>query len=208
VFVSSIGVNGSHTTGRPFVEADPPAPEDFYSVTKWEAEQVLQDCAAGFGLVVVRPTLVAGAGAPGNLEQLVRLIRGGLPVPVLGPDNRRNLIGVRSLAELLSLTCVHPAAVGRLFLAADDPPLSVAEMATEIASGLQRKVRLLRLPRAPVRAAATLFGRSRAFARVGESLLVDARAARSTLGWRCDYSVRAELRELGNCARLSSSALK
>ncbi len=210
VFVSSIGVNGSHTLHSPFVEQDAPAPSDFYSVTKFEAEQsLLRSCeGSSMQLVIIRPTLVAGPGAPGNLERLVRFIRSGFPVPIIGSGNIRSLIGVRSLADLLALACVHPAAMGRTFLAADDPPLPLADIAIEIGKGMQRKARLLRLPRAPLRGLAFLSGRSRDFARLGESLVVDSSSARRALGWRTNYPIYDELRETGAAACLANKALK
>ncbi len=48
VFVSSVKVNGEETpTGRPFREADTPAPEDLYGVSKREAKDGLQASKAG-----------------------------------------------------------------------------------------------------------------------------------------------------------------
>jgi nucleoside-diphosphate-sugar epimerase len=210
VFVSSIGVNGSHTPYGPFNEKDAPAPADFYSSTKYEAEQVLHRVCEGSAmqLVVIRPTLVTGPDAPGNLQRLVKIIRSGLPVPIIGSGSRRSLIGVRSLADLLVLACVHPAAAGRTFLAADEPPLSVADIATEIGKGMHKNVRLLRLPRAPLKGLAFLVGRGRDFARLGQSLVVDSSAARETLGWRTSRPIQDELRETGAAARLASKASK
>ncbi len=210
VFVSSIGVNGSHTTGEAFVETDAPAPGDFYSTTKLEAEQVLHRCceASSLELVVVRPTLVAGPDAPGNLSRLGHLIRRGLPIPYIAGGSCRNLIGVQSLAELLILACLHPAAAGRTFLAAEDPPLSVPQIATEIGAGLQLKARLLKLPRGVLKRLAALAGRSRDFARIGESLLVDATAARQSLGWLSRCPVESELRQVGAAMRLNNRSLK
>jgi len=203
VFVSSIGVNGSHTRSGPFTERDAPAPSDFYSSTKYDAELALhRSCdESSMQLVVIRPTLVAGRGAPGNLQRLVRIIRSGFPVPIIGSGASRSLVGVRSLADLLVLACNHPAAAGRTFLAADDPPLPFADIAIEIAQGMQRKVRLLKLPRTPLKALALLSGRRRDFARLGQSLVVDSSAARETLGWQTRIPIHDELRETGAAAR-------
>ena len=208
VFVSSIGVNGSYTRCGPFIEQDAPAPSDFYAVTKYEAEQALhRSCdRSSMQLVIIRPTLVAGPGAPGNLERLVRIIRLGLPVPIVGSGARRSLIGVRSLADLLVLACIHPAAANRTFLAADNPPLPFADIAIEIAKGMRRKVRLMKLPRAPLKALALLSGRGRDFARLGQSLVVDSSAARQSLGWRTTISIQDELREIGAAARSGREA--
>lgn len=209
VFVSSIGVNGSYTRNKPFSEEDVPAPADFYSETKLAAEQALRHCTQGSSLegVIIRPTLVVGPGAPGNVSRLARLILRGVPVPYVY-ETRRNLVGVRSLADLLVLACTHPAATGRTFLAAEDPPLSVAEIATEVASGLGKKVRLVKLPRRPFRTLAMLAGRSRDFARIGESLRVDAAAARLSLGWAPRFPVRHELHQVGEAMRSFRRSLK
>lgn len=210
VFVSSIGVHGSHTVATTFAATDTPAPVDFYAQTKWQAEQRLRAVCAGPGmeLVVVRPTLVAGAGAPGNLERLARLIRRGLPVPVVSGDARRHLVGVRSLAQLLCLACTHPAAADQVLLAADDPPFSAAEMAAAIAKGMGKRARLVRLPMVLLGPIAALAGRGRDLTRIGSPLLVDAAPARAALGWRAAVTVQEELEALGRAACSASSPRK
>jgi len=208
VLVSSIGVNGSQTYDRPFTESDQPAPSDFYARTKLQAEQCVLRLCRGSTMepVVVRPTLVAGAGAPGNLQRLAMLLRKGVPLPLAGIGNQRSLVGVRSLAELLALCCVHPAAAGRLFLAADVPPLSTTEIAVEIAEGLGVRPPTLILP-GPLLKCAGVFGSSRrAMTRLFGSLVVDSTAARTALGWRSGISIHAELRSLGHAARKASRA--
>ncbi len=204
VFVSSIGVNGAFTPeGKPFSSADAPAPSDFYALTKLEAEQRLaRICdASSMQLVIVRPTLVAGAGAPGNLARLADLIRKGIPIPLAVPEGRRHLVGVKALGNLLALSCVHEAAAGRVLLAAEDPALSAAEMAIEIARGLQVKPRLWRVPSVVLKAAGKLTGRSRDVARLCESLLVDTTTTQRVLGWESPRTIQSELHELGAALR-------
>ncbi|MBA4267493.1 MAG: UDP-glucose 4-epimerase, partial [Comamonadaceae bacterium] len=54
IFISSIKVNGEQTlSGQAFSEADKPAPNDPYGVSKWEAEQALHAVATETGLEVV-----------------------------------------------------------------------------------------------------------------------------------------------------------
>ena len=56
VYISSIKVNGEETNERHFKADDIPAPEDFYGISKWEAEQVLQKigCNSKLGIVIIR----------------------------------------------------------------------------------------------------------------------------------------------------------
>ena len=61
VFVSSIKVNGEQTSAtQSFTELDEPSPQDFYSISKWQAEQALRHIAqeTGLEIVIVRPPLV------------------------------------------------------------------------------------------------------------------------------------------------------
>ena len=75
IYMSSIGVNGNHNTD-PFMEADKPNPQGPYALSKYEAEQKLVALAKETGLevVIIRPPLVYGYGAPGNFGNLLRWI--------------------------------------------------------------------------------------------------------------------------------------
>ena len=68
VFVSSIGVNGAATSHKPFTSEDQAQPHSPYAQSKYEAELGLQALAAetGMEVVIIRPPLVYGPGAPGN----------------------------------------------------------------------------------------------------------------------------------------------
>jgi len=65
-----------------FSEKDVPGPQNPYSISKWEAEQVLRDVAADTGLevVVLRPPLVYGPGVRGNFLRLLRIVLMGIPL--------------------------------------------------------------------------------------------------------------------------------
>ena len=84
VYISSIGVNGLCTDqGQSFSETDIPQPHNAYATSKWEAEQALISIARETGLqvVIVRPPLVYGGGAPGNFAQLLSVVAKGIPLP-------------------------------------------------------------------------------------------------------------------------------
>ena len=103
VFLSSIGVHGAETFGRPFGAADAPAPHSAYARSKLEAEQALHAIARRHGLevVVLRPPLVYGPHAPGNFATLVRAVRRGVPLPLGAVRNRRSLVGLDNLVDLI-----------------------------------------------------------------------------------------------------------
>lgn len=195
VFVSSVKVNGEATTGRPFTEADVPAPLDAYGVSKHEAEEELKDIGreSGMEIVVVRPTLVYGPDVKGNFLSLLHWLRRGLPLPLARCDNRRSFTGLTNLVDLLIQCVLHPAAANETFLAADGEDLSTPELLRRMARALGRKARLLPFPPAMLRVAAGVVGRPGVYERLCGSLRVDASKARELLGWRPPLTVDEEL---------------
>jgi nucleoside-diphosphate-sugar epimerase len=199
VFVSSIKVNGERTLGRPFSEADPPAPEDAYGVSKLEAEQALQRVAAATGLeaAIVRPCLVYGPGVRGNLGRLLAMIERGVPLPLASVDNRRSLIGLTTLCDLLARCITHPSAAGETWLASDGEDLSTPELIRALAAGAERTARLVPFPPRWLELAARLAGARGAYERACGSLQADSSKARRSLDWRPPLSAMEGLRLTG-----------
>ncbi len=199
VFVSSIGVHGELTTGRPLRETDVPAPESPYARSKLEAEQALRRICrdAGMELVVVRPPIVCGPGAPGNYQRLMRLIARGVPMPFGGVRNLRSTIGVENLAALLVRCAEHPAAAGQTFLAADVPDFATPDLIRTIARGMGVRARLWSVPMPVFRAATTLGFMAGSLNKLIGSLRIDGSAARSMLGYELVRPVEESLILMG-----------
>ncbi len=199
VYVSSIKVNGESTQGQPFRPGDTPNPQDPYGRSKLEAEQVLsRGCAdAGLELCVVRPPLVYGPGVKGNMLRLMKLVRRGAPLPFRGLHNRRSIVAVDNLARLLERCAVHPGAIGKTFLAADNGPLLTEQIVRYIAEGMERTPRLLPVPVGLLRLAGRLTGRSAEVNRLVGSLEVDAADARDRLDWQPAVDSAHALRAMG-----------
>jgi nucleoside-diphosphate-sugar epimerase len=183
VFVSTIKVNGESTTTQPFRADDEPHPCDDYGRSKLAAELGLREIP-GIEPVIIRPPLVHGPGAKGNLARFCRLARAGLPVPFGAIDNRRDLVGVVNLANLIERCVWHPAAKGEVFLAADGEPLSTPELFRTIAEALGRPARMIRVPVALMRVVARPLGFGAEFDRLTQSLEIDATKTRQQLDWR------------------------
>jgi nucleoside-diphosphate-sugar epimerase len=196
VFMSTIKVNGEATApGRPFRADDVPAPGDPYGIAKAEAEAELATIAVrtGLELVVIRPPLVHGPGAKGNLAALMVLIARGLPLPLASVDNRRSLVGVANLADLVRTCLVHPDAPGKTFLVRDDSDLATPELIRRLARAMGRPARLLPCPPGLLRTAAAAVGRKGMASRLLGSLEVDDGLTRATLGWQPPVSLDAGL---------------
>lgn len=186
VLVSSIGVNGNATHGKPFTEDDAPAPAEAYARSKLRSEHEVRDVLEGFAtsLVVVRPPLVDGPDAPGNMAKLRKAVVRGWPLPLASIANRRSFIGVDNLVDFLVLCVSRGEAAGELFVVADGEDLSTPQLVRRIAKRLGKPARLFPFPPAVLVALATMLGRERAARSLCESLQVDASKARRVLGWK------------------------
>lgn len=185
VFVSTVKVMGESNRDGPFRETDAPAPEDAYALSKWAGERALLDvCRQGrLAPVILRPPLVYGPGAKGNMLALLRLCRVAPPLPLAGIDNRRSLIAAANLADAL-LACVrHPKAAGQTYFVRDDEDVSTPELVRRLARALGRPARLFAMPTGVIRYSALLAGRAAVAARLIESLQVDDEKIRRELGW-------------------------
>lgn len=186
VFVSSVKALGDgRADGRPYSEADAPAPRDPYGVSKWEAEQALREIAGrtGMEVVVVRPPLVYGPGVKGNFAALLRLVARGVPLPFGAIGNRRSLIGVENLADALRLCLEHPQAAGETFLVRDGEDVSTPDLVNRLAGAFGRPARLVPVPPAVLRLGLGVLGKGAAADRLLGSLTVDDARLRSRLGW-------------------------
>jgi nucleoside-diphosphate-sugar epimerase len=197
IYVSSIGVCGAATHGRPFTELDEPRPSGPYAVSKWEAEKKLAGLAASRALevVVVRPALVYGPHAKGNLESLLKLVASGLPLPLGGLRNPRHFIGLDNLCDLLIHCISHPGAAGSLFLAAEPEPRSTAELVEVISRAMHGSARVWKCPAWLLSAGAALIGREGELRKMNVELQVDAGKAMRILEWRPPVPFEHEIYE-------------
>lgn len=195
VFVSSVKIHGEASTGRPFAPADVPAPLDPYGKSKLEAERALQAWSArtGMELVIVRPPLVYGPGVRANFLRLMQLVKLGLPLPLGALDNRRSMVALDNLVDLLILCSHHPAAPGQVFLVSDDHDVSIAELLRALSAAMGQRSRLLPVPARWLAGAAALCGKSAQASRLLGSLQVDISQTRRILGWTPPASMEASL---------------
>src|SRR5690554_957115 len=197
IFLSSIKVNGELTEpGRPFTSHDSPSPADPYAVSKAEAEAGLLQVAkqTGMALVIVRPVLVYGPGVKGNFQRMMLWVERGRLLPLGAVDNRRSLVALDNLVDLIA-TCVdHPAAAGQIFLVSDGKDLSTPEMLRHMGQALGRPVRLAWLPVAWLKVGAALLGKRDVAQRLCGSLQVDMEHACKTVGWMPPVSVEQGFR--------------
>jgi len=198
VFISSIKVNGEATKlGIPFSADDIPAPLDPYGVSKMEAEQGLREIAAqtGMEVVIIRPPLVYGPGVKANFRAMMHWLTRGVPLPLGAIHNRRSLVALDNLVDLIVSCLDHPAAANQTFLVSDGEDLSTTQLLRRMGRALGKPVRLIPVPPALIKVGATLMGKRAVAQRLCDSLQVDISKTRRLLGWSPLLSVDEGLKK-------------
>lgn len=199
VFVSSIKVNGEATTlGQPFSADGVPVPVDPYGISKMEAEQALRELAlqTGMEVVVVRPPLVYGPGVKANFRALMRMVGRRIPLPLGAIEgNRRSMVALGNLVDLLATCASHPAAGDQTFLVSDDEDLSTTQLLRRVGRAMGRPARLLPVPASWLERSAAMLGRDSVAQRLCGSLQVDICRTKRVLEWAPPISVDEGLRQ-------------
>lgn len=193
IFLSSIKVNGEETAaGRPFGPDDPPAPRGPYAISKAEAEGELRAVSERTGMLVtiVRPVLVYGPGVRANFAALGKLARSRVPLPLGSVRNRRSMVYVENLVDLLAKLVLGEVKGGSVFLASDGAPVSTAELVRMMSEAQGKQARLVNVPPLILETVASLVGRREIANRLLGSLETDADHLLAA-GWVPPYTMAA-----------------
>jgi len=193
VFLSSVKVNGEAThERRPFTADDAPAPEDPYGLSKHEAEQA-----------IILPPLVYGPGVKANFESMMRWLARGVPLPLAAVnENRRCLVALDNLVDLI-VTCLnHLAAANQTFLVSDGEDLSTVQLLKRMGTAMGHPARLFYLPTVLLKLGTTTLNKPDIYQRLCGSLQLDIAKTRQLLGWNPPVSVDEGLRRAAEGFRL------
>ena len=144
VFVSSIRAQSGTRADHPLTESDPPRPTEAYGRSKLAAEEAVR--ASGVPYTILRPVLVYGRGAKGNLASLLRLTRLPLPLPFGRLENKRSLLGVDNLIAAIRFALEAERAANEMFIVSDTQSVSVADIVSICRAAIGRKPNLLPIP--------------------------------------------------------------
>ena len=196
VFLSTIKVNGELSGDQAFSYDDSPNFHDAYSQSKYEAECGLREIAGATGMdvVIIRPPLVYGPGVKGNFKSLLGLTKRRLPLPLGLIQNRRSMVALGNLIDLISTCIEHPNAANQTFLVSDDHDLSTTELVTKLGEASGRPARTVPCPQLLFKLGAKLLGKKALADRLLGSLQVDIGHTKETLGWTPPITVEQGLR--------------
>lgn len=144
LFASSLAAAGPTVLGHPLTEQDPCRPVDPYGEAKYEAERFLQE--ASFPVTSFRPALVFGPRDSATLA-FYRMAKFGVGFALAGPPQELSFIHVADLVDGLIAMMGDTTSEHRTFFVASEAPMDSVSLWSSLSSAMERKVRVIRLPR-------------------------------------------------------------
>lgn len=192
IFISTIKVFGERSVltangnVHRFTENDIPEPVGLYAMSKFEAEQAIQDiCNKNNQMqyLILRPPLIYGPHVKANFLRLINLVSKGIPLPFASIDNKRSLLYVDNLNQVILAALARPEAIRNNTYVVSDVDVSLPQLIREISGHFDKKTKLFSLPVPLLHLAGYLTGRKLLIDRLVESLLVDSTKITQELGW-------------------------
>lgn len=193
VFLSSIRAQCGATSADAQTERTAPEPTEGYGRSKLQAEALIRKWLPQ--ATILRPALVVGDDAKGNLATLLKLARLPLPLPFAGLNAPQAMVARDALIEAVQLALREEAMGGETYVVAQDPHPTLAGVIAEMRRGQGRGAGLLPCPAWLLAFPLRLAGRGEMAERLTGGLRVDAAKLRAA-GWRPAVGVPAVLRRM------------
>lgn len=134
IFISTLNVYGSQPGNMDTEDSRPLIGDSPYSDSKIKAEEFLTEWCKEHNVVlgILRPSLLAGKGAPGNLGAMIHGIKTGMYCSIAGGKAKKSVLMVDDIARLVPLV----AEKGGAYNVCDDHNPSFGELEATIAAQL------------------------------------------------------------------------
>ncbi len=200
IFLSTIGVCGSETI-KQFNEKSPTNPKTLYAKSKLEAEKYLISLAkeSKTKLIIIRPPMIIGPGAPGNFDKLVNAINRNLPLPLKSVEfNKKSFLSITNLNDFIYRFLSTEYFKNDLFVLADSQYYSTSYFVELLCHSLKKKNILVPFPPSLLKKLLQIIGKEELSIKLLSNMQIDSSYARKSLEWNPPISTETELE---NCFR-------
>lgn len=162
---------------------------DNNTIVKYFSEEFIKSFVSNY--VILRLPAVYGPGVKANFSSLFKLVKKNIPLPFGAINsNRRSLISIYNLVDLIKVCTEHPKACNQTFLVSDGYDLSTTAMVKLMSDVQAVKPFLVPVPVWVLKLIGKLTGKSDMISRLTDSLHVDTTHTQNTLGWKPPFVVK------------------
>lgn len=196
IFISSVGAQTGSMREGILTEKDANQPQRNYGRAKLLAEEAIRIIyGQDKRYTILRPVLVYGKGAGGNLERLVKLARLPLPLPFANQTNKRHLLDREALCDAICHVLKTPATDGETYLVADQSAVTIADIISALRQGMGRRPMLVPCPPIVLELMARLAGQQQSLQALTGSLMVSSEKLTQT-GWHAPTDTKIRLQNM------------
>ena len=196
IFVSTSVVYGHQSdVDTPFLVNDSLQSDSPYAASKVAAEASLQTLSKQHQLTytIIRSPLVYGPSVKANFLSMLQWVNSGVPLPLGSARNLRSLVGIRNLIDLIENCVTNDAAKNQIFNVSDDHDVSTTDLLKMIATSMDKRARLVKIPLTVLRLGSLLIGKPRAYDGLCGSFQLDVSQTKQKLGWKPPFSLQDEI---------------
>jgi len=198
IFASSVAAQSGSSADRILTEGDVPRPTTPYGRSKLRAELEIKDVCGDF--VILRPTLIYGTNAIGNMQRMIRLAMSPVPAPFGLVANLRSLLAVENMCAAIDFVLTSPSATNSTFLLSDREPISTRDLVSQLRSGAGLSTTQIPVPPVLLRKTLQLLGRGDMWEKLAGNLVTSV-AKLEAAGFHWRVNTRDGLYALGRVSR-------
>ena len=175
IFFSTVGVYGLTSATKTVNIKSELAPKNPYSKSKLDAEKFLVENSSLYGVdvLILRLPLVFGEEAPGNLGFLKKIINWQVPLPFMGIDNKRSIISVETLADIVTDYVLDKIKWQGVELITDPQPLSTESIVSKLKKNSRDPNFLFFVPKKIMKIIFIIFRKRKVYEKLFEDLVFE-----------------------------------
>jgi nucleoside-diphosphate-sugar epimerase len=172
-----------------------------YALTKQQGEQILESWYESSSekceVVMLRPAMVYGLGAPGNFDRLLRLLKSPLLLPFGSLRFPRSFIHVRNLTSAIVVALEAPARFGIWKWDIADPwDETLDGFIKDLNSTVSGRSKLLRFPLSLLRIGLKIVGKEHLFRKIALSFKIDSSPFAQRYQWIAPVKFKERFNDL------------
>ena len=185
IYVSSIGVLGENSENTIFDEKSKYNPYNLYTLSKMNAEKYIIKHFKNrkTKYTILRPSLIIGKNAPGNIKLIKKFLKIGIPLPISDFNNKRNIIHISDLCNLIYKCLSYKKSSNQIFVASGAKPFTPLEIFQEVANIEGLQFSSFYIPKKFIFILLYLIGKKNITNKFNKNLLIDSSKARDYLEW-------------------------
>jgi nucleoside-diphosphate-sugar epimerase len=154
IYCSTQGVHG-HIKNPPGNEQSPIAPEDYYQLTKYEGEKIVQEYVQkGLDAVIIRPTAIYGPGDPERFLILFRMVKRKSFLMFGDGETFYHPVYIDNLVDAFVTAAEREGIRGETYIVGDEHYYSLNDLVRNVAAAMGVPVQIRHLPFWPLWTAA------------------------------------------------------